>query len=779
LRKRSYFYILAILISGFLLSGYCYVKISLYERQKNDEALSSQARNIANEFQKFLLNKYNTLRYMKAYFYAYEDIGLSEFELFSTSILLFEPDIDSLLFVLELDTSAYTDYAQYYESTYAKVPPPLDNTKDGDRLYVAHYVKSFAEAPQKTGENVANNPRIYDALRGAFEDTAPKMVFLDPAEMQGTHNVYIVDPLFSIDKNTQTIKDRIHIANYFAEHGYIFMGLDLHKFIKNQDQLLSQGLCLTLSYKHQGGFNTLFDSQQECNGQAAQSEYDIDFSLFGVDWHLAFAPRGNEAVAYIWQKYFVLYGGMIFSILIAAYFYIILWQRAQERIAQRKLNEEIAKKEQLNLQMQDYTDKLELARLQQMDIYRSLQEEKLKAEQANKTKSDFLANMSHELRTPLNSIIGIAKIIREDVEDKPETLEMVDILESASQALLDIVNDILDLSKIEAGKVQLECIDFDMKDIINNVTASLKPIADRKGLYLNTKFNQNEFPLLKGDPLRVSRILMNLIGNAVKYTVEGGVTTVIDYTIENNEKLILHCSVSDTGIGISKDKVSHIFEKFTQADDTTTRTFGGTGLGLTITQDLLNMMGGFIKVDSVEGLGSTFSFDLPIRLSEHDADEQLPATHVIYEANGDGQTDFEARVKNARILVVEDNEFNVILIRKFLKKIGFTDAVYAKDGAEGVDAVRNEAPFDIVLMDCHMPVKSGYAATEEIRALEADTNGAVENVPIIALTADAMVGVKEKCLKSGMNDYLSKPVDFKDLRAVIKKWLMYDKRDAA
>lgn len=758
------------------------MRITSHEAQKAEARLSAQAHNIANEFQKYLLSKYNTLRYMKAYFYAYEAIGLDEFELFSTSILLFEPDIDSLLFVLQMNPAAYSEYSRYYQSVYKQNLPVLAQSQkqDGEKdLYLAHYMKSFAQNPRKTGSNMADDPNVYKTLQNAFKDTAPKMAFLSSADDAARRDVYIIDPLFTVNKQTQKVENRINIGNYFADYGYIFMGLDLNKFVQNQQILLSEALCLDLSYMQRGALRPVFGSSGSCAQQGeATTVFDIDFTLLGINWVLKFVPRETkETAALTWQKYFVLYGGMVFTLLLAAYVYIILWQRAKERTAQRKLNEEIAKKEQLNLQMQDYTDKLELARLQQMDIYRSLQEEKLKAEQANKTKSDFLANMSHELRTPLNSIIGIAKIIKEDVVDKPETLEMIDILEASSQALLEIVNDILDLSKIEAGKVELESIDFDIREVIHNVTASLKPIADRKGLYLNTKFNKEEFPLLKGDPLRISRVMMNLIGNAVKYTVEGGVTNVIDFTYRDDNTIVLNCSVSDTGIGISRDKIGHIFEKFTQADETTTRNFGGTGLGLTITQDLLGMMGGHIKVDSVEGLGSTFSFDLPIPISAKtcvDSGEIIAAAEV----NGLSADDIEDKIKNARILVVEDNEFNVILIRKFLKKIGINEAIYAKDGAEGVRAVQDNQPFDLILMDCHMPVKSGYVATEEIRAYEAERNDGT-NVPIVALTADAMVGVKEKCLKSGMNDYLTKPVDFNDLNSVMKKWLTKDNRQAA
>jgi signal transduction histidine kinase/CheY-like chemotaxis protein len=761
-RKTSYIYIALILICGFVLSLNAYVKMDDYESDKADEVLSVEARRIVQELQDFLITKYSTLRYMKAYFYAYESLGLDEFELFSTAILLFEPDIDSLLFVLEVSPELYPQYRMLHESMYGD-SAALTDVNDAENIYPVHFVKSFNDARLGHGMNVTDNAEIKAALAAVHKNAEPKMVFLDT---QGgiERELYIIDPLFTIDKQSMEITNRIDFENYYAQHGFIFLGLDLNEFIESYTSRFSATLCIDLGYKEDGQYSALY-AGGECQSANEANAFDVNFEFFGTDWSMTFIPRHIENGEYSWQKYLILYGGVLFTILIACYFYMIFWQRTQDRLAQRKLNQEIAKKEQLNLQMQDYTDKLELARLQQMDIYRSLQEEKLRAEQANKTKSDFLANMSHELRTPLNSILGIAKMVKEEYTDSAEALEMLEILESSSMALLEIVNDILDLSKIEAGKVQLERIDFDVRDIVKNVSGSLKTVADRKGLYLKNKFKKDDFPVLKGDPLRLSRILMNLIGNAVKYSVEGGVTVVVDYEVISDGRALLQCSVSDTGIGINKDKLPFVFDKFTQADETTTRTFGGTGLGLTITQDLLGMMGGDITVESVEGLGSTFSFVLPLDISDNKEQMKTLSSKVVTEVDDVSKK----QIEDAHVLVVEDNEFNVLLIRKFLKKIGFQHVAYANDGVGGVECVR-EAAFDLILMDCHMPIKSGYEATEEIRKLEI-ARGQEYHVPIIALTADAMVGVKERCLEAGMNDYLSKPVDYNDLAEVMLRWL--------
>lgn len=763
MRKTSYLYIALILICGSVLSLKTYVQMDRYEHSKTSEVLSAQARRVAQEFQNFLIAKYSTLRYMKAYFYAYESLGLNEFELFSTSILLFEPDIDSLLFVLEVSPDSYSEYKRLHTQIYGDDT----NLAIGEQtmpVYPVHFMKSFNDVQMQQGVDVTRSSAVRKALDSVYKNAAPKMAFLDAQSMK-KRDVFIIDPLFTVDGQNGKITNRINFENYYAEHGFIFLGLDINKFFEAHSSRFNPNLCLNLGYRDAGLYKSVFETEA-CIYEGDVKSFDMDFQLFGTDWSLTFTPRNTVQGEYAWQKYLILYGGLLFTIVLASYFYIIFWQKAQDRLAQRKLNEEIAKKEQLNLQMQDYTDKLELARLQQMDIYRSLQEEKLRAEQANKTKSDFLANMSHELRTPLNSILGIAKMVREEYVGNDEAIELLEILEASSMSLLEIVNDILDLSKIEAGKVQLERIDFDVRDVIKNVSGSLKTVADRKGLYLKSKFKKDDFPLLKGDPLRLSRIFMNLIGNAVKYSVEGGVTVVVDYEIISDGRALLQCSVSDTGIGIKKEKLPFVFDKFTQADETTTRTFGGTGLGLTITQDLLGLMGGDITVESVEGLGSTFSFVLPLDISDSQQGQiDKPTKRIATPVDALSKK----QIEDAHVLVVEDNEFNVLLIRKFLKKIGFKHVVYANDGVGGVECAEKEN-FDLILMDCHMPIKSGYEATEEIRKFEA-AQGHKYHVPIIALTADAMAGVKERCLEAGMNDYLSKPVDYNDLAEVMVRWL--------
>ncbi len=456
---------------------------------------------------------------------------------------------------------------------------------------------------------------------------------------------------------------------------------------------------------------------------------------------------------------------------IALFYFVIHSLKSRERKA---LNAEIdvmvemKRVERLNTQMQVYTDKLEEARLQQMDDHDALQSEKEKAERANHAKSEFLANMSHELRTPLNSIMGITKMLVEDAPEYSEEKEMSHTVHKSAKSLLSIVNDILDLSKIEAGEIVLEKIGFDFEGILSGNIETLAPIASAKGIWLNYKYEKGseEIPYLIGDPTRLSRILMNLIGNAIKYTSEGCVEVRAQYKMLNEGEIELHCFVVDTGIGIPAHKHDLIFQKFSQADETTTRKFGGTGLGLAITKELVEMMHGDIGVDSVEGTGSTFWFKIPFEITETLHDEMRNTEAV---RNPDHFNETRVAASDAKILIAEDHELNQAFIKKLLSRLSLGRYDLVKNGALALQAYKDN-DYDLILMDCHMPEKNGYEATMDIRALEQDSN---KHTPIVALTADAMVGTKGKCLSAGMDAYISKPIDSDIFKNTLERWLEF------
>ncbi len=383
------------------------------------------------------------------------------------------------------------------------------------------------------------------------------------------------------------------------------------------------------------------------------------------------------------------------------------------------------------------------------------------AEIASASKSEFLANMSHELRTPLNSILGMLRLLK-DGELTEEESGLVDTALHSSTNLLEIVNDILDLSKIEAQEMRLERIGMDVDYAINSVILTLGHSAKEKHIAVIRYKEGERLPYVLGDPTRFIRVLTNLIGNAIKYTSEGHVDVRSSYAKTDDTHIELRCEITDTGIGIPKDKQQTVFEKFTQADTSTTRKYGGTGLGLAITKQLVELMGGRIGVESEMGQGSTFWFTIPF--------ETTDALNVEKQTRRTKRLTGTIPPAKARILVAEDHPMNQILMTKLLTRFGIGSFEMADNGVEALKKY-TEASWDIVLMDCHMPEKNGYDTTSEIRGFE---RGTERHVPIIAMTANAMIGDREKCLRCGMDEYISKPLNIDELKEVLGQWIAFE-----
>lgn len=372
---------------------------------------------------------------------------------------------------------------------------------------------------------------------------------------------------------------------------------------------------------------------------------------------------------------------------------------------------------------------------------RDLEKAKLDAEASATAKSEFLSIMSHEIRTPMNAVIGITNLLLYE-EMKDDHKSKLQSMKFSAENLLGIINDILDFSKIESGKLEIEKRAFGLRQFVRNLHMGLDHRATDKGITLNYEIDDNVPDIIVSDRTRMSQILVNLVNNAIKFTHEGGVKTKIECVSKTNEEAILKFSVIDTGIGISEEAQKNVFDTFKQANSSTTRKFGGTGLGLTIAKRLVELLGGDIRLKSAQGTGSEFSFNLWLEYRQG----------AIVETNA--ITEFGEKLNGLKVLLAEDNELNILVASSFLKKWNIEVDV-ARNGKEALDLYLN-SDYDIVLMDLQMPEMDGYEATQKIRNHER-TRGSEEHIPIVALTASALIEAREKVLNSGMDGFVTKP----------------------
>jgi signal transduction histidine kinase/CheY-like chemotaxis protein len=381
---------------------------------------------------------------------------------------------------------------------------------------------------------------------------------------------------------------------------------------------------------------------------------------------------------------------------------------------------------------------------------------KLKAEEASKAKDEFLSIVSHEMRTPLNGILGISKLLQAD-KPSAKQKEYLSTLEFNGKSLLSLINDILDLGKIEAGKIRLDNHSYDLRQTLTQLYKSFLPKAEQKDNQLALRIELDLPTMVLGDQSRLMQILNNLINNAVKFTERGQIEIDVKAKNIGKESFMLVMKIKDTGIGISEDKQTDVFEAFEQAETSTNRKFGGTGLGLTITKKLVELMGGSIELESTMGRGSCFSVAIPLKLSSIEIDQSDQPFYAFDPLALEGQ----------KILIVDDNTVNQLIAEQFLGNWG-ANIVKAANGFEAIDRFHDEDP-DLILMDLQMPECDGYQATRHIRQL----NHPKKDIPIIAVTADVMASSKERSIEAGIDDYITKPFDPQVLLQKIRLNLTY------